>query len=134
MKYLFDTTAYSELLRGREEIATLLNEAESISLPNVVIAELQYGFQLGTKLSENNKLLSKFLANKKIHAILSDNATTEYFVNIAIIAREKGIQLSSHDIWIAALAEQWDFTLVSSDKDFVHLNHKSLKLYAFEQN
>ena len=133
MKYLFDTTAYSELLRGRKEIAMLLNEADSILLPNVVIAELQYGFQFGTKLSENEKLLSKFLANKKVHALLPDNATTGYFVNIAVVARKKGIQLSSHDIWIAALTEQWESILVSSDKDFVHLSYESLKLYSFDQ-
>ncbi len=133
MKYLFDTTAYSELLRGRKEIAMLLNDTEGILLPNVVIAELQYGFQIGSKHSENEKILSKFLANKKVHALLPDNATTGYFVSIAVFARKKGIQLSSHDIWIAALTEQWDATLISSDKDFVHLNYDSLKLYSFEQ-
>ncbi len=133
MKYLFDTTAYSELLRGRKEVAELLNNTENILLPNVVIAELQYGFRLGSRHSENEKILSKFLANKKVHAILPDNATTGYFVNIAILARKKGIQLSTHDVWIASLTEQWDATLVSSDKDFVHLNNDSLKLYFIEQ-
>lgn len=133
MKYLFDTTAYSELLRGREGIAILLNEAEGVLLPNIVIAELQYGFRLGTKRSENEKLLSRFLATKKIHALLPDNATTDYFVNIAILARKKGIQLSSHDVWIAALTEQWDATLVTSDRDFVLLDYDRLKLYYFEQ-
>ncbi len=41
---------------------------------------------------------------------------------------KKGVQLSSHDIWIAALAEQWEATLVSFDNDFKHLAYKDLKL------
>jgi tRNA(fMet)-specific endonuclease VapC len=133
MKYLFDTTAYSELLRGREEMAGLLNAAEGVLLPNVVIAELQYGFRLGSKQTENEKLLSRFLASKRVHSLLPDNATTDYFVNIAILARKKGVQLSAHDIWIASLAEQWDATLVSSDRDFVLLDYNKLRLHYFKQ-
>jgi tRNA(fMet)-specific endonuclease VapC len=133
MKYLFDTTAYSALLRGRKDIANLLNSAEEILIPNIVIAELQYGFRLGTKGAENEKLLSRFLANKKVRALLPDNATTGYFVDIAVFALKKGVQLSTHDIWIAAVTEQWNATLVTSDRDFVHLNYDALNLYFFEQ-
>lgn len=128
MKYLFDTTAYSELLRGHKKVARILNGAEEILIPNVVMAELGYGFQLGSRRAENEKLLNRFTASKKVRVLLPDNATTDYFVNIAVFARKRGVQLSSHDIWIAALAEQWDATLVSFDKDFRHLDYEGLKL------
>jgi tRNA(fMet)-specific endonuclease VapC len=97
-------------------------------MPNVVIAELRYGFRLGTKQEENERLLTRFVANEKIRVILPDNATTDYFVNIAMFARKKGVQLSTHDIWIAALTEQWDATLVTFDNDFKHLDYKDIKL------
>lgn len=128
MKYLFDTTTYSHLLKGHKVVADVLKDAEAILLPNVVMAELRYGFRLGTKQEENERLLARFVANKKIHVVLPDNATTDYFVNIAIFARKKGVQLSTHDVWIAALAEQWDATLVTFDNDFKHLNYKDIKL------
>jgi predicted nucleic acid-binding protein len=127
MKYVLDTTAYSELLRGHDKVAELVTSAAEILMPQVVIAELQYGFNLGSKGLENEKLLSRFLASRKVHVLLPDNATTDYFVNIAVHARKKGVQLSSHDIWIAALAEQWDAVLVSFDKDFEHLAYGGLK-------
>lgn len=127
-KYVFDTTAYSELLRGHQGTADILTGAMEILIPNVVMAELQYGFRLGSKRSENEKLLNRFTASKKIRVLLPDNATTSYFVNIAAFAHRKGVKLSSHDIWIAALAEQWDAALVSFDKDFKHLAYKGLKL------
>lgn len=128
MKYLFDTTTYSHLLKGNQTVGDILRNAETVLLPNVVMAELRYGFRLGTKLDENEKLLNRFTANKKIQVILPDNATTEYFVNVAIFARKKGVQLSTHDLWIVALTEQWNATLVSFDNDFRHLGYKDIKL------
>ncbi len=129
MNYLFDTTTYSHMLKGDKAVADILNTAETVFLPNFVIAELKYGFRLGTRQVENEQLLSRFVANKKIRVVLPDNATTDYFTNIAVFARKKGVQLSAHDLWIAALAEQWDVALVTFDKDFEHLGYKHLKLH-----
>ena len=128
MKYVFETTTYSHLLKGHKGVAEILKNAETILLPSVVLAELRYGFRLGTRQEENEKLLSRFIANKKIQVVLPDNATTDYFVNIAVFARKKGVQLSTHDLWIAALTEQWDVTLVTFDNDFKHLDYKGIKL------
>lgn len=129
MKYVFDTTAYSELLRGHQTVAELLKKSDQIYMPNIVIAELGYGFGLGSKQLENQKLLARFLDSKKVGVLLPDNITTTYFVAIALYARKKGIQLSSHDIWIAALTEQWESTLVTFDNDFKYLAYQNLKLW-----
>jgi predicted nucleic acid-binding protein len=128
MKYVFDTTAYSELLRGHKKVADIVRSGGEILLPHVVIVELRYGFRLGSKLQENEKLLERFLASKKVRVLLPDNATSNYFVNIALFARKKGIQLSTHDVWIASLAEQWDGILVTFDNDFKHLDYDNMKL------
>ncbi|HEY1645664.1 MAG TPA: PIN domain-containing protein [Candidatus Saccharimonadales bacterium] len=133
MKYLLETTSYSELVRGHPKVAEVVKEATTILIPNVTIAELNYGFRLGSRQLENEKLLSKFLANRRVTVLLPDNATTDYFVNIAVYARKKGIQLSTHDIWIAALSEQWEATLVTFDNDFKHLGYKDLKLLLLDK-
>jgi predicted nucleic acid-binding protein len=130
MRYVLDTTAYSELLRGNKKVAELLEHATEILFPHVVMAELGYGFRLGSRQAENEKLLSRFVASKKVRILLPDNATTDYFVNIAVFAHKKGVQLSTHDIWIAAFTEQWAATLVTFDKDFTHLAYKDLDLWA----
>lgn len=132
MKYLFDTTTYSHMLKGTVAVAELLKSAESILLPNVVIAELKYGFALGTRREDNERLLSRFIANRKVRVVLPDNATSDYFAHIAVFARKKGVQLSTHDLWIAALAEQWDVTLLSFDKDFTYLAYENIELKLLE--
>jgi tRNA(fMet)-specific endonuclease VapC len=108
------------MLKGNEAVADILKSAETVFLPSFVIAELKYGFRLGTRQEDNEQLLSRFIANKKIRVVLP---------NIAIFAHKKGVQLSTHDLWIAALTEQWDVTLVTFDNDFKHLNYKHIKLH-----
>lgn len=129
MKYVLDTTAYSELLRGHEQVADIVKTADELLIPQVVVAELRYGFCLGSRLDENEKLLARFIASKKVRVLLADNATTDYFVAIAVFAHRKGVKPSSHDLWIAALSEQWQATLVSFDKDFQHLGYNKLQLW-----
>lgn len=128
MKYVFDTSAYSQLLRGDERVAAITKEADAIFMPSFVVAELKYGFRLGGRQEDNDQLLTRFLASKKVQTLLPDNATTDYFVSVALVARKKGIQLSSHDVWIAALSEEWGATLVTFDRDFEHLGYEGLSL------
>jgi tRNA(fMet)-specific endonuclease VapC len=130
MKYVLDATAYSELLRGHNQVAEIIKTAEELLVPQVVIAELRYGFRLGSRLSENERLLSRFIASKKVRVLLADNATTDYFVAIAVFAHRRGVKLSSHDLWIAALSEQWQAMLVSFDHDFQHLDYNNLRLWS----
>jgi predicted nucleic acid-binding protein len=101
-------------------------------MPNVVAAELRFGFKFGSRQEENERLLARFIAKQKVHVLLPDNATTDYFVAIAAHSRKKGVRLSAHDTWIAVLAEQWDAILLSFDRDFRHLDYDNLKLQ-FEQ-
>ncbi len=126
--YLFDTSAYSHLVKGHPQVAAFLQEAEIMYIPHIAIAELRYGFAMGTRQQENEKLLARFLASRKVRVVLPDNATTDYFVQIATHARQHGVQLSSHDLWIAALAEQWGVTVVTFDKDFCHLAYQPINV------
>ena len=121
MKYVFDTSAYSQLVRGQAKMAQLVREAEDILIPQVTVAELRYGFGCGNRQMENEQLLARFLASSKVQVALSDNLTTDYYVEIALYARGKGKPLSHHDLWIAALAVQHEATLVSFDNDFLAL-------------
>jgi predicted nucleic acid-binding protein len=97
MKYGFNITTYSRLLKEHQKSSRNDKKADQIIIPNVVIAELQYGFELGSRKSENEKMLARFIANRKVRVVLPDNSTTIYFVNIAVLARKKGVQLSTHD-------------------------------------
>jgi tRNA(fMet)-specific endonuclease VapC len=121
MKYIFDTSAYSELVRGHDGMALLVKSAEEIFMPQFSVAELRYGFALGDRQKINEKLLARFLTSPKVRQVSASNATTENYVDIAVYVRKNGKQLSHHDVWIAALAVQYNATLVTFDQDFKYL-------------
>lgn len=118
MNCILDTTAYTQLNRGDKTIAQIVREAEHVFLPQFTIAELRFGFALGSRLEENEALLRKFLSAVHIDVIFADDATTAFYVSVAVYARKHGKQLSHNDIWIAALAQQHGAELLTFDKDF----------------
>lgn len=118
MTYVFDTSAYSELNRGQVDMAKLVIEADEILLPQVCVAELRYGFAIGSRQLENEKLLVRFLSSAKVRQVFPNDLTTDHYIEQAVHMRKNGKQLSHHDLWIAALAEQHEATLVTFDEDF----------------
>ena len=53
MRVALDTSAYSALMRGHRDVASLVRRAEAVLLPAVVAGELLYGFRHGSRLEEN---------------------------------------------------------------------------------
>ncbi|HUD07404.1 MAG TPA: PIN domain-containing protein [Candidatus Saccharimonadales bacterium] len=113
-----DTTAYSQLVRGNSEIATLLGASDIVIMPQPTIAELKSGFAFGVRQEENEANLTRFLASNKVLLVYPDEVTTEYYVAIYSHARRKSRQLSNNDLWIAALSAQYNAELESFDHDF----------------
>ena len=125
----FDTTAYSHLVRGNSEVATLLRIADLIVMPQQTVAELKVGFAFGSLQKENEAYLARFLTSNKVALVYPDEVTTEYYVALFSYARRKGRRLSHNDLWIAALAAQHGTELVSFDNDFDGLTgFKGLRL------
>ena len=53
MRVVLDTSAYSALMRGHRDVASLVRRAEEVLLPAVVAGELLYGFRVGSRFEEN---------------------------------------------------------------------------------
>jgi len=49
MRCLLHTTAYSDFLKGHDKVGEVISNADELYIPNVVIAELEYGSRLGTR-------------------------------------------------------------------------------------
>jgi tRNA(fMet)-specific endonuclease VapC len=55
-----DTNRYVNLCKGVAETLALLEEAEAIMLPFVVVGELRAGFAHGRRQAENERILRRF--------------------------------------------------------------------------
>lgn len=49
MRVPLDSIAYSQLMRGREQVSRIVRDAEEVLLAAVVLGELPYGFRHGSR-------------------------------------------------------------------------------------
>ncbi len=118
MRVALDTSAYSALMRGHLDVASLVRRAEAVLLPAVVAGELLYGFRYGSRFEENATRLEAFLETPSVNLLAVTFVTADRFGRIATALREKGTPIPTNDIWIAAQAMEAGSDLVSSDAHF----------------
>jgi tRNA(fMet)-specific endonuclease VapC len=118
MRLALDTNAYSALLRGHSDVATLVRRAESLLVPAVVAGELLYGFRVGSRYEENAVRLEAFLATPDVELLPVTLTTADRFGRIAATLRQRGRPIPTNDIWIAAQVMEAGADLLSSDSDF----------------
>ena len=118
MRVALDTSAYSALMRGHREVASMVRRAVAVLLPAVAAGELLYGFRFGSRFEENAARLESFLETPSVHLLAVSFVTADRFGRIATALRDKGTPIPTNDIWIAAQAMEAGADLVSSDAHF----------------
>jgi tRNA(fMet)-specific endonuclease VapC len=119
VKVLLDTNVYT-LFKSKtpQEALNVINFADEIGLPNVVIAELYAGFHGGTRFAENVAGLEEFLTLPQTQIVRFSDSTPHIFGEQQALLRRQGVSVPHNDLWIAALAIENDFVVYSLDKHF----------------
>ncbi len=115
IKVMLDTSAYSALLRGNEDIKRAVQEAEELYLNPVVLGELLAGFAYGGKEKKNREILKEFLASPRVQVAGIDEETSERYAVIINYLWERGTPVPTNDLWIAATAMQHGLKLIATD-------------------
>jgi tRNA(fMet)-specific endonuclease VapC len=121
VRVALDTNGYVDFCRGEADTVDLLEKADSIHLPFVVLAELRAGFAVGRRGSENERVLGLFLGKPGVQVIYADDQTTHHYASLYRQLRRQGTPIPTNDIWIAALVLQHGLTLHARDRHFDHL-------------
>ena len=121
MKIALDTNRYVDLCKGDEDTATLLEEADAVLLPFVVVAELRAGFALGRRTAENERILRLFLTKEGVRVLFPDDQTMHHYAGVFRQLRLQGTPIPTNDMWIAALVLQHNLVLHDRDRHFDHL-------------
>jgi predicted nucleic acid-binding protein len=117
-RILADTSAYSNLRRGKTEIVEYFREADEIFVNPIVLGELRAGFARGIRRHENENELRSFLESPRVVIVPIDDETAVFYAVIFASLRQAGTPISSNDLWIAATAMQYGLQIVTTDMDF----------------
>jgi tRNA(fMet)-specific endonuclease VapC len=121
MGVALDTNRYVDLCKGVVEPVTVLEEAEAVVLPFVVLSELRAGFALGRRHVENERTLRRFLLKNGVDVLFADDQTTHHYAVVFRQLRKQGTPVPTNDMWLAALVLQHNLALHARDKHFDHL-------------
>ena len=117
-RYCLDTSAYSQFKRGNEAVVGLIDSAEWIGLPAVVIGELWTGFLQGELREQNGAELAVFLSNPAVNELRIDRNIAQLYAEIVVALRGRGTPVPTNDIWVAACAARSGATVLTFDEHF----------------
>ena len=121
MRVLLDTNRLTDALRGEESVVQLLEEADEVWIPFVVLAETKAGFLVGSRRGENEALVLALMNQPDVGVLYADRETTDVYARLYSQLRQAGSPIPSNDLWIASLAVQHQLILLTRDEHFARL-------------
>lgn len=118
MNLCLDTNAYTAFKQGHPPLRELLESADQILLPSIVLGELYAGFFQGKRTRQNIAELQQFFEVQGVSSIDISQPIAERYGRLIQVLRENGTPIPTNDVWVAATALDTGCRLVSYDKHF----------------
>jgi len=118
LRIALDTNRYIDLCRGIADVVDVVEHADTVFLPFVVMAELRAGFAVGKRGAENERVLRQFLAKPAVGVLFADEQTTHHYAALFRQLRHQGTPIPTNDLWIGALVVQHGLVLCARDRHF----------------
>ncbi len=96
----------------------LLDQAEWIAVPAVVLGELRTGFLLGSRRTRNEAELLEFLAHPVVSVLTVDDEVSRHYAGMVVDLRRSGTPVPTNDVWIAATAARYGALVLTYDARF----------------
>ncbi|HXV62597.1 MAG TPA: type II toxin-antitoxin system VapC family toxin [Vicinamibacteria bacterium] len=121
MRVALDTNRYSDFARGETAVREILETAQDVYLPFIVLGELRAGFAVGKQGAKNERNLRAFLAKDGVDLLYADEQTTHHYATVYRQLRRQATPIPTNDMWIAALVLPHDLVLCDRDQHFDNL-------------
>ncbi len=118
MRLALDTNRYADLCRGNLRVVKIIEAADEVWLPFVVLGELRAGFAVGNQGPLNEAVLRRFLLKSGVGVLYADEQTTYHYASVYRQLRKQGTPIPTNDMWIAALVLQHSLSLYDRDRHF----------------
>ena len=113
---LLDTNAIIALQRRDRGFIQLFGAETEVFLPVIAVGELYYGAANSERVEKNTQAIERLLS--EVAVLGCDEVTARFFGSIRHRLRLKGRPIPENDIWIAAIALQYDLVVVTRDAHF----------------
>ena len=118
MRFCLDTSAYSHFKRGHAEVVDLVDRAEWLGVPVVVLGELAVGFRGGRRAAQNQVELAQFLANPVVEVLSITEDMASLYADIVLDLKKASTPVPANDIWIATVAARHGAAVLTYDEHF----------------
>jgi tRNA(fMet)-specific endonuclease VapC len=113
---ILDTNAVSAVLAGDTDVARVLSTASHHHLPWIVLGEYEYGLWGSRHRTRLRRLLQKLESESLV--LFPDRSTVEHYGIVRHELKQRGRPIPENDVWISAIARQYQLPIVSSDSHF----------------
>jgi len=120
-RYLLDTNIIIGLFASEASIINNLAQAEEVFIPSIALGELYFGARKSGRSQKNLERIDEFVSN--VTVIECNAITASHYGDGKNKLRMKGRPLPENDVWIAALALQYELTLVTRDAHFQQVDN-----------
>ena len=124
--YLLDTNIIIAFYDQDPNVLKKITQAK-IYVPSIVIGELWFGAEKSGRKQSNQQQIEALV--ERVSVLPVTHATSKHYGVIKNALKQKGRPIPENDIWIAAVAQEYELTLVTRDHHFSHV--PSAKLVAW---
>jgi tRNA(fMet)-specific endonuclease VapC len=118
MTLCIDTNAYIAFKRGHKQIQELLEAADEVVVPTIVLGELYSGFAISSRESVNIRELGSFLQKTGITIAPVSERVAERYGTLMKTLKAIGMPIPTNDVWIASIALETGARILSLDARF----------------
>jgi tRNA(fMet)-specific endonuclease VapC len=105
-------------MRGDDAVVELVEGADWVGMPAVVIGELHVGFLAGSARRRNLAELERFLGHPVVEEIPVDREVARIYAEIVVALKEQGTPIPTNDVWVAASTARAGAPLIAYDTHF----------------
>ena len=120
MRYLLDTNIVIAYLNNEMLIIEKVESLDDIYISSVILGELYFGANLSSYKDKNFNRINEFLLESYVFDVTSQTAYEYALIKSKL--KTMGKPLPDNDIWIAAIAQEHNMTILTRDKHFLTLD------------
>lgn len=123
---LLDTNVVVAIMQRDQPAMIRIAAASEVFVSIVTVGELYFGALKSKRQAENIQAVDEIIGRIAVLDCNTDTAQT--YAGIKFQLQSKGKPIPENDLWIAALARQYDLVLLTRDKHFQNIENVAVEV------